>query len=66
VAHGTRDGADFDLLTAGPDVVLLGGGERRVARDPQAFGGKEDEQAERDELRPADDDVFTERFDQTK
>jgi hypothetical protein len=66
VPHGARDGAHFDLLASGPDVVLFCGGEGRAARDPYTFGGKEDEQAERNELRPADNDVFAERFDQTR
>jgi hypothetical protein len=66
VPHGARDGAHFDLLASGPDVVLFCGGEGRVARDPYTFGGKEDEQAERDELRTANDDVLAQCFDQTR
>jgi hypothetical protein len=64
--HRPRHGADFDLLASGPNVVLLGGGERRTPRHPQTLHRKQNEQRERDQLRAANDDVLTEKFDQTR
>jgi hypothetical protein len=66
VSHRARDSAGFELLPSRPDVVLFRRRERRTPRHPQTLHRQKDQQRQRDQLRPANDDVFTEKFDQTR